>query len=289
MHIVLDFLYIVCYNISMLMKNKKLLIIFIIGVCVALTIVVTSVLFSVKSFSAYCQTHTTDNELVAELDEQVLEANTISKMSSIFFINENNHIKKTQQALLDNGVFNVEITQIERVFPSRVIIHYKIVTPYFYVTYNGNIYFFSEDLMLIDIGNHDASTGNAIEVKSDGLLSSITLGETYATSESDDATQIAQVIQVANLYYVLADFAEKISFVDITSDEYYFKTIQGCYIYIDSSINFKDRFQLGLSVYTTLLMGGSYDGVTTIQNGTLTVVNSAPVSVHYSDDEPYNN
>ena len=122
------------------MKSKKTLVLFLILCFLTILIVVSSVLFSVKTVVGYCY-----NADDATLNEQVVEASQVKlkKGSNIFLVREKEVIAEVESKLP-----NVWVINVERVFPSGVYINYVKIKEYFvvqnkdkylYVSNNGKI------------------------------------------------------------------------------------------------------------------------------------------------------
>lgn len=114
------------------MRNKRLIIIFSCLVAVTLLVLLSSVVFTVRSTNTRCLNHAFSDDA---LDQKIIANTGIPKGKSIFFINEDEVIANIEKAVPD-----VKVINIERKFPDRVTVHYVKLFDYYEVASGGFYY-----------------------------------------------------------------------------------------------------------------------------------------------------
>ena len=216
-------------------------------------IVLSSIVFAVQDVRAYCLNVQDEDPILIELDKSVLDNHEIRIGGSIFMLSEKKTIESLNKNLAESGVANVEIRQVERLFPNRVVIHYAKVEPYFYVIEGGQAYFYSnKNAMLMDIvAAADADKRGAVELKIGGSLDGKKSGSSAFSTKSEYDRQCAdELVNAMERLFPYAELSSYLEFADVSIDGYiYVKTARGVYLEFSSLTNFFEQFRLGASIY----------------------------------------
>lgn len=227
------------------MRNKKLIAMICILSALAISIIVISVIFLVRNVTAYSYT----NEDTAAYDSKVIKAAAIKNNSSILLLNENEIIKNVEKKL-----FDVEVINIERKYPSTVSINYvrhgaffeytavEDGTTYYYNCYsNGKVY--QKSLT--------ASTNHFMLVFND--QKPVAAGNYFSSGASFN--RVRDLYEMFIAYdYKDSSVAQIATFIDITkSSNVYIRMKSGCGFDIQSITDredLKEKFSLAMSTYT---------------------------------------
>ena len=232
------------------MRNKKLIILFSVLMAITLLVVFNSVLFSVQHVNAYCANRKESD--CEESRNKVLASHKIRKGSSIFFVNESKVIKSVQASAADVRVLNVE-----RKFPNRVYINYVEIKEYVRVTSGTVAYICGNDMRVLrraDVGS--AETDTLIDVKYNGTLPDLQVGDTLAFTQSSGINTPALIAEIFSAlerldYYdtVIDLFCE----IDLTGNFIVLTTrlngVRGMQWEIQTADNLFAKLRLAMSVY----------------------------------------
>ncbi|MCL2676030.1 MAG: FtsQ-type POTRA domain-containing protein [Firmicutes bacterium] len=126
------------------MRNKRLIIIFSVLVAVTLMVLLSSVIFTVRSTTTRCLNHAFSDPA---LDQRIIDSMDLEKIKgkSIFFIKENELI-----ANIEKVVPEVSVVNIERKFPDRLTVHYVKLFDYYEIAVGGFYYSLTHEGRVID-------------------------------------------------------------------------------------------------------------------------------------------
>lgn len=223
------------------MRNKKLIIALSIVAFVIIVIITMSVLFLVRRVRAYNFL----DESNLDFDERVIEASGIKPNQSILLLNENAAIEKIESTL-----YNIEVRNIERKFPSTVSINYIEHKPLFEF-YDGTMYY------------QCYSNGKVYESREESnnlFLARFNGAEARRAGEyfSADANIVARMEQFIDAWYTVLGIndellGDKFLFVDFSKENrVYMRMKTGCGIDIAyTQDNFASKINLAYTAYST--------------------------------------
>lgn len=222
------------------MRNKKLIIALSIIAFVIIVIISMSVLFLVRRVRAYNYFDSTN----FEYDQKVIDASGIKNNQSILLLNENKAI-----ASIESKLYNIEVVNIERKFPSTVSINYIEHKPLFEF-YDGSFYYPCYSNGKVYEKREDSS--GLFLVKFTGAASR-NAGELF----SADATVTLRVYDFINAWYRVIGrndeiLADKFLFVDFSKENrVYMRMKTGCGIDVAyNSENLDEKINLASSAYS---------------------------------------
>jgi len=237
-------------------KRKSLIIIFACVLVIVALVVVNSAVFSVRTVNAHALNYTANDPETERINNIIVNNHGIRIGSSMFTLNENRTIENVRRNLIEaDGLTNIEIRAIERLFPNRLMIHYVRLVPYFFVMQNNNAYVFSNRAGGAFLGvmtEQLARQQNAVQLLIRGSLSDDLTGG-FSSTIATDITRKAAV--VAGFEAVVARIERRnIAYVDLTADGAIFvQTVggaaSGVRIEIRSINNFTEHFRHGFSLF----------------------------------------
>ena len=177
----------------MVERNKKY-ILFAILITVTLITIVCGVLFSVRELYAYCYN---DSNEKMDSEIQVFLQNQCEN-KSIFLVNE------TQlQESIESNFSQVEVVNIERIFPNKIKVDYTYKKVYCFVVDDGKYKYFTKEgkVSFID-GGEKSTTENFIRILT-------------AEKIQDGDFVFTNVSEVGNNIHILLDMMEKMSIKNV--------------------------------------------------------------------------
>lgn len=254
------------------MRNKKLIAVLIVVCSITLLVVLNSVIFSVRSVSAYCY-----NADDPELEQTVIEKSGIKKGGSIFTLNE----KKVTDTLHRN-VGNVKVINIEKKFPNRVYINYVKIFEYFRIHQGNKYYFCGNDGRILRISDVPGLSSATIELRlSTPISESVREGDKFASQSDSEVMITCELLSALERLDYHKYSQDMFDFVDISKSQYVFiKTRAGIMIELQGSGNLTAKLRIALSLYENL----SSDKLTF---GTIIVPDGDGREVQRSDENRY--
>lgn len=222
------------------MRNKRLLIVFIIFLSVTLLIAIGSAVFSIKRVDAYCK-NIKDDELIAKVLAQTEKDKLLGK--SIFSLNEAELIKN-----IEAEVGGIKIVNIERLFPDRVSINFVKLYDYFEVLYDGKYYISGIDGKILRV--QEESRGESVIKIRLNLNEEPAVGGEFTSAKHFDALKNI-INMLERLDYRDADAAALISAIDLAYSEssIYVSTRSGVLIKLIHYDNVGEKLRKALSLY----------------------------------------
>lgn len=201
------------------MRNTKLIVLLSVVAALVIAIVACGATFLVRHVDAYGYFENSD-----EYDARVVEAAAIKHNSSIFFVDEQKIKTRVEGAYANIGVVNVE-----RKFPDRVQINYRVYGNSFQYK-RGDAYY--QCYASGRIGSTSAMPVGGYFTVVPKYATSDKTGEYFQSADGYDRYIISSLTEY--MYSTgLNDrqIAERISFVDLSRDGYvYIRTAAGCSI-----------------------------------------------------------
>jgi len=259
-------------------KNKRLIIIFSAIALLTALIIINSAVFSVRSVFANSLNYPNSDSEVLHINEMLENHHGIRMGSSIFMLNEERTIEAIRRNLIEHEeLAHIEIRSLERLFPNRVVIHYVVLRPYFYIFDGGQAYIFSNNETLIRIVESvaEARSMGALGLFTSGELVSRNLGDVFETSEPQDALRFNAVISTFERL-VHRDLQHDFRYVDLRNPTSIFirmSSTPGLRIEIRTVDNFLTHFSHGFSVYRAFLISPDLHHKT--MSGTLLITETA--------------
>ncbi len=233
------------------MRNKKLIVLFVILSIVTLLIVLGSVIFSVQDVYGYCY-NDSDDAFMREVATD--EVTGIQKGKSIFLLNEQDVINSVESKIPD-----VEIINVERKFPNRIYINFVRIFPYLVFDVEG-----SETALLV--ANNGKITSKIdkqseydgyIRLISDMSANSTTVGEKVFVENSVEQNTILGIMKTMERIDLHSAVIDMFEFIDISklsgedgNGTLFIKTRTGAFIEIQkASENTANKLASALSVY----------------------------------------
>lgn len=269
------------------MRNKKLIVIFSVVVLLTVIIIVNSVVFSVQNVYAYCY-NTTD----IVLETEVIDKANVKKGTSIFTLSESKIISN-----VENNVPDVKVINIERKFPNSVYVNYVKIEDYIKIkeTTEGiaSYYYFtnasklSKSIKVMDMPTGATTDIVPITLKIKGQLTSLTNGQTFASSVAYDKVRIEIVLDTLSRLMPRQEVLEMFEFIDFNYGSVYLKTKTGVMMSIIDESNFFEKLRAATSLYESFFEDDSL--AYKRQGGTIRAFNNAGkgVMVSYSTDNEY--
>ncbi|MCL2847882.1 MAG: hypothetical protein FWE13_03935 [Firmicutes bacterium] len=244
-------------------KKKRLIIIFSALLALTALIIINSAVFSVRSVNANALNESSNNESVLRINDLIANNHGIRMGSSIFMLNEERTIEAVTRNILeqDGAVANFEIRSLERIFPNRIVVHYVLLLPYFYIetVVGADVKVFSNNGTLIDIlPILEAQRQGAIRLDIRGQLLSLERGSRFETDYPRDTTRFFAVIDAFermyhHFYMRHEDISMDFRYVDISDPRAIFlRMLPGVKMEIRNETNFIEYFRHGFSVYRHL-------------------------------------
>lgn len=189
---------------------------------VIITCGATFLVRSVEAYNYFAETPETDSSVIA--------AAAIKRNRSMFFIDETAVKNRVESALYNVGVVNVE-----RKFPDKVSINYRVYSGSFQYASGGNYY---QCYASGRIGSSSTAPIGGYFIIKPANATRQAAGEYFQASNGTDYVAVMQLLSY--LYQTgLNDLqiSERIDFVDFTRDGYYYiRTRAGCSIELKGSI-----------------------------------------------------
>jgi len=263
-------------------KNKRLVLIFSALAVLAALIIINSAVFSVRIVHAHSLSHSFNNPEVERINTLIAQNHGIRTGTSIFMLNEQRTIENVRYNLIAiDELAHIEIRGIERLFPNRLMIHYVILHPMFYVEHNGEAFVFSNNATLIHIVSlQEARVKGAIGLRLRGALLSTELGDAFQTHVPADRTTLDAVMATMERIN-----HRQFSYVDISNPGVIsIQTQPGVRIEIRSILNFASHFAHAYSTYRFFMENDTYRYRTL--GGRLLVIQTTggDISVAYTPD-----
>ena len=241
-------------------KKKRLIIIFsALAVFVAL-IIINSVVFSIRRVTANSlNTFTGECQETRDTNAIIEEHHGIRMGSSIFMLNENRTRERvTQNVIYQQDFLNIEIRRLERIFPNRVVVHYVIIRPYFYIQVGNRVKTFANNGALTHIDNdvQSARARGAIRLYIRGELESLDIGQQFETTVDADRTRFLAVISALEQLIYHHQLRSELEYINIASPQAIFARVApnpGVRFEINSVANFTAHLQIALSTYRYFL------------------------------------
>lgn len=224
-------------------KSNKKYILLIVLLALTLVIIVTGVLFTARTFKAYCYNHN-DAELNGRV-EKIVQTECNNK--SIFLVNEQNLKKRIEHELP-----SVEVVGIERIFPDAVKVNYTVKKNYAYIISDGVYKYMSKDGKLLALdGGEIASLSGIIKV----ITEEQTLAGDYIFDRSGyTATYLYTLLDtMERMGFKNAELMiEEVDFMRVKTDLIVIKWRTGAYIHVEyPSNNYAKKIQLAVSAITS--------------------------------------
>ncbi len=257
----------------MIMRNKKLIIIFSVLCALAVLIVLSSVLFSVQHVSAYCY-----NADDAELERQVLENNGIKRGKSIFSLNKEKVVKQVESA-----VANIKVVNVEKKFPNRVFINYVKLFEYFEFTQDDENYYISNAGDIVRVGGEN--NDKYIRLYTKGKSVSPSQGTAFKTDSDFDNAVFPIIVSAVEQIGTRGVVVELFEYIDFRKNFIYLKTRTGVMFELQSADNATEKLRLAVSVYA----GFTETANERTKSGTLILTGDKTARADYTPDDRYNN
>lgn len=222
------------------MRNRRLLIVLIVVGAITLSIVLNSVIFSVRKVSAYC--YNADDEM---LSRAVLDGCGIKEGGSIFSLNE-----EKVAAAVEEKVPQAKVINIERKFPDSVFINYVKVYEYLRVKKGGTYYFCGNDLTVMRSSENSGLTEDIIELRIASEITSLEVGKLFASADPADSTIIKALLSGLECLGYQREIVGMIDFIDVTRSQYVFLGMaSGVKIELQGTANLAEKIRIALSIY----------------------------------------
>ena len=221
----------------MIMRNKKLIIIFSVLCALAVVIVLSSVLFSVQHVSAYCY-----NADDSALEQQVLDGGAIKRGGSIFLLKES-----AVKERVENSVENVRVVNIEKKFPNRVYINYVKLFEYFEYEQGGQTYLISNGGKIIKVSEESGSEHIKLYIK--GKAISPEAGKAFVSDNDFDNTVFSVITSAIERLGSRSVITELFEWIDFRKNFIYLKTRTGVVFELQSVDGALEKLRLGVSIY----------------------------------------
>ncbi len=233
------------------MRNKKLIVLFVILSIVTLLIVLGSVIFSVQDVYGYCY-NDSDDAFIQEVASD--EITGIQRGKSIFLLNEQEVIASVESKIPD-----IEVINIERKFPNRVYINFVRIFPYL-------VFDDSQSDQALLVGNNGKITSKVdkqaeyddyIKLITNSNANSTVVGENIFDANSAEQNTIIGIMDAMERMDIHASVIDMFEFMDISylsgedaTGTLYIKTRTGAFIEIQkASENTANKLSGALSVY----------------------------------------
>ena len=253
-------------------------------------IIINSVVFSVRSVTANSlNTSTGDCPVTRDMNSLIEEHHGIRIGSSIFMLNEDSATARvTQNIIAQQDSLILEIRALERIFPNRVVVHYVLLLPYFYVQVGSSVKSFANNgiLMHIDTNPTAARARGAIGLIVRGELESLAIGEQFATTVDADTTRFFAAVHALEHLTYHHLFRNEFRYIDISNPQAIFvQTAAGAVFDIRSVANFTEHFRHALSTFRDFFYNDTVEYRARALRGTLRVIQDAAgvISVVYSE------
>ena len=240
----------------MIMRNKKLIVIFSVLCALAVVIVLSSVLFSVQHVYASC--YNAEDE---GLEQQILDGCGIRRGKSIFMLKKSAVVKSVEK-----NVDNIKVVNVEKKFPNRVYINYVKLFEYFEYEQDGQTYYISNDGKII--GSEAESEEKYIKLFIKGKAVSPKAGEAFVSDNDFDNNVFSIVSSAVQRLGTRGVIIELFEWIDFNKNFIYFKTRTGVTFELQSADNALEKLRLGVSVYSQY----TKDGSEKIHSGTIILV-----------------
>lgn len=170
------------------MRNKKLIILFVILGSVTLLAVLNSIIFSVQHVVAHCETQVERDELDTMLEDG--SKTGIKRGRSILLLNE----KKVKERIYARSEFAlVEHVDIERKFPNRVYINYRRAYPLMVFETDAAALYVSGGLKILSVDEKQADYAGLIR-----LVAPAPTGGKGELFYADKSTEYAMLLRAAS-------------------------------------------------------------------------------------------
>ena len=240
------------------MRNKRLIILFSILLSIAIIVIFGSIIFSVSTITTFGYNINVYDEGQA-LSREILDAANIQGRS-IFLLNDDRIIAEIEEA-----VPQIQVVNIERLFPNRVKINFVKMYNYFRVYRDGNYYSLRSSGRITNI-NEEADR-NFIDIFADrNPFLNLSVGDyMFNRTTSDFLMQVVHSFEALGVGESAA--SNLIEFVNISysQNNVYIGMRGGGIIRIIGRENFLHKLQLGLSVFISESLGRGHIVVATTE------------------------
>jgi len=254
-------------------KNKKLIILFSCLGALTVLVLLNSILFTVRTINAQ-GIDNYDTELNTMITSR--EVHGIGSAANIFFLNDSRIIQNIHQNLAERGHANVEVKYIERHFPNRLTIHFRIVSPIFYVVEDGYAYVFACNLNLIERVEVQNVPHGIVRFDIEGDLLSAVLGTSFRSSVAADMLKIEAIVYVFERlpFAQTRPLTDRFSSVRFIGNFKYVYTVHGVRFQLEATANFINHFLLAHSLHEYFIANPA-EFLDRLIRGTIIVIESS--------------
>ena len=182
------------------MQKRKIdgrIVLFIIISVLTLATVLSGVLFSSRKFLAYCYN---SDDVVLDKSISTFVENS-EKNKNIFVVSENKLIE-----MIETEFENVDVINVERIFPDTIKINYVKVKEYAYVTIGAMNYYVSNSGRVLSIDGGSVEKENAsIRILSSEQPCGVEVGDFLYSDKS----------QTVRYLFLVTDLLERMGFVEV--------------------------------------------------------------------------
>lgn len=224
------------------MRNKKLIIVFAVIVALALLIVLTSVIFSVRHIDTYCYNVDTKDITDEEISD-IIDSSGIKTGRSIFTLSVSEAANK-----IEKEIPGIDVINIERIFPNRISINYVRISPYLEIEQDGTFYQCSNDGKIVS--SSDTSEGNLIELVLGVPLSAPAPGQGMASADPSEINAVKDVIAALARLGYRNEMVELIGKIDTSREAAMFILMKsGAVIQVLGRSNIYEKVDLAMTLY----------------------------------------
>lgn len=222
------------------------IVLFIIISVLTLVIVLSGVLFSSRKFLAYCY-----NSYDTDLDKSISAfVENEEKNKNIFVISENKLI-----SMLEDEFENIDVINVERIFPDTVKINYVKIKEYAYVTIGSMNYYVSNTgrILSVDAGSVQKE-GLSIRLLSEEQSVGQNVGEYLYEQDGNTVKYLRSITDLLERmgFVVAENFVKEINLNLLQSDVLRIETRAGASIEIFfPDVDFETKFRSVISVFNS--------------------------------------
>jgi len=229
-------------------RNKRLIVLFSILLSLTVVVIFGSIVFSVSVVTTSGHNINVYDE-GQQLSDRVIEAANVRRRS-IFLLNDDRIISDIEEA-----VPQVQVVNIERLFPNRVLIHFVKLYNYFRVYRDGNYYSLRASGRITYI-NEEADR-NFIDVFGAVSFGDLAVGD-YMFNRATNEFLIEVATSLERLGAGTSAASNLIEFINISysnNNVYIGMRGGGIIRIIYANENFFDKLRMGLSVFVSQYLG----------------------------------
>ncbi len=273
------------------MRNKKLIIIFIVICSFALLILLGSLIFSVRQVEVYCYnydsnktpTQTENDDLFTQVDDETIRDAVLALVEdslmgkSVFLIDDKAIEKKV------NSLGYVVLMNVERKFPNRIYINVIKSYRYVQIKLEEGYALLDRDCMVSEIVPERLSPENIINVTLSGPVIKCNVGEKIELSNNDGVILTDILTTLEKLDYEFSKAKALLKSINLSKNgNVYLETHSGVLIKLLGTDYIEEKLRLAVSLfvnYPTMRHSGQ---ITAYRNET-----QSRIDASYSENSDY--